>query len=69
MRRRPIESSSIRSVGYDKTEQILEIEWAGGGVYQYLGVPEFVHRALLRSDSPGTFVNSKVKPNYRFTEV
>jgi hypothetical protein len=69
MRRQPVESSSLVSVGYDAAEQTLEIEFAGGAVYRYFEVPDFVHRRLLGSSSPGRFVNAVVKPNYRFREV
>ncbi len=69
MRRRPVESSSLVSVGYDALSQVLEIEFTGGGLYHYFDVPEFVHRRLLGASSPGSFVNAVVKPNYRFKEV
>ena len=68
MRREPLASSSLRSAGYDATDSTLEIEYANGGVYRYHDVPELVHRQLLKADSPGTFVNSRIKPYYRFTE-
>lgn len=69
MRRRPVDSSSVVSVGYDAETQVLEIEFVNGGVYQYFDVPEFVHRRLLTASSPGAFVNSTIKPNYRFREI
>jgi len=62
-------SSSVVSVGYDADDQKLELEYVNGGVYQYFGVPDFVHRRLLTSNSPGAFVNAVVKPNYEFREV
>lgn len=68
MRREPLASSTLRSAGYDADEMTLEIEYSNGGVYRYFDVPELVHRQLLRSDSPGTFVNSRIKPYYKFEE-
>jgi KTSC domain len=62
VRRQSVDSSSIESVGYDA-------KYVNGGVYKYFGVPEFVHRRLLTSDSPGAFVNSVIKRNYEFREV
>ena len=64
-----MDSSSVVSVGYDADDQKLELEYVNGGVYQYFGVPDFVHRRLLTSNSPGAFVNAVVKPNYEFREV
>jgi hypothetical protein len=39
MDRTPVSSSNLSSVGYDPDEQILEIEFNGGRVYQYYDVP------------------------------
>ncbi len=69
MRRQPVQSSSLVSVGYDSGAETLEIEYSGGAVYQYFEVPDFVHRRLIGASSPGAFVNAVVKPNYRFREV
>ena len=35
-----IKSNDLKSVGYDESMQILEIEFHHGGVYQYFGVPK-----------------------------
>ena len=69
MRRHPIASSSLRTVGYDADTEILEIEYVNGGLYRYFAVPLLVHRQLLRSGTPGTFVNQRIKPFYSFKEV
>jgi len=39
MKRQPVESSNLASVGYDAARQILEIEFNHGGIYQYYDVP------------------------------
>lgn len=64
-----LESSSLRSAGYDPDTQVLETEYVNGGVYHYYDVPEFVFRQLLRAPSPGSFLNSRIKPHYSFREV
>ena len=48
MERTRIESSDMRSVGYDEIEQILEIEFHQGGIYQYFGVPKKIHDDLMK---------------------
>ena len=35
MQRTAVKSSMFKSVGYDPKEEILEVEFANGGVYQY----------------------------------
>jgi hypothetical protein len=64
-----VDSSSVRSVGYDARQRELELEYQGGRVYRYFDVPVEVYRGLLRADSIGSFVNDVVKPRYRFDRV
>ena len=64
-----MESSAIESVGYDPVSRTLEVEYAGGGVYRYLGVPPRAYELLLRADSRGAYVNRRIKPYYRCRRV
>lgn len=69
MQRLPVESSAVASVGYDAVRRTLEIEYAGGAVYRYRGVPQRTYALLLRADSIGAYVNRRVKPYYRCERV
>jgi hypothetical protein len=69
MIRQLVNSSAVRSVGYDRRSRILEVEFVSGEVYRYLGVERMVHGALLRSDSLGRFVNERIKPRYPSVHV
>jgi lysyl-tRNA synthetase class 2 len=64
-----VESTAVESVGYDARTRTLEVEYAGGGVYRYLGVPPRCYETLLRAESIGAFVNRRVKPYYRCLRV
>ena len=64
-----VESSAIVSVGYDAHSRTLEIEYEGGGVYRYVGVPQRAYELLLLADSHGAYVNRRIKPYYRCTRV
>ncbi|HEY6331539.1 MAG TPA: KTSC domain-containing protein [Blastocatellia bacterium] len=65
-----VTSSSIRSVGYDPVGQILEIEFGGGTVYQYSGVPAWVVKEFLEAESLGRYLNETIKKaNYPFARV
>ena len=59
----------MRSVGYESTSKILEIEFQSGEVYQYLEVPEMVHKGLLRAESKGQYFNSEIRDDYAFVRV
>ena len=69
MVRERVESSSVRSVGYGRDAGILEVEFASGGVYQYMDVPEAEYLALLAAPSKGKHVNGNVKTRYSFRRV
>jgi hypothetical protein len=64
MQRAGVTSSSVRWVGYDLDEHVLEIGFVSGGVYRYPGVPPEDALALLEADSIGGHLNRVVKPRY-----
>jgi len=59
----------MRSVGYESKSQILEIEFQSGEVYQYLDVPEMVHKKLLRAESKGQYFNGEIREEYAFVRL
>jgi hypothetical protein len=69
MQRAPVQSSNIASVGYDEEQRILEIVFHGGRVYHYLEVPPERVLSLLRAESKGRFLNSEIKPHFRYRAV
>ena len=69
MRRRFVESSSVRTVGYDLRTRTLELEYLSGDVYQYFDVPQPVYAGLMAAPSVGNYVNLRIKPHYEVAEV
>lgn len=69
MERQPVESSSLRSVGYDAGRQELEIEFHDGTIYLYGNVPEPVYAALLRAESKGGYFNAEIREQYVYHKV
>jgi KTSC domain len=69
VRREPVVSTNLRSVGYDEDPQTLEVEFANGEVYEYQSVPEAVHRSLMQAPSKGTYFNRYIKERYVFRRV
>lgn len=67
MQRTLVQSSSLRSVGYESG--VLEIRFLSGGVYRYFGVPEPVYRALMAASSKGTYFLEHIRGAYRYTRV
>ncbi len=66
MIRQPVESSSLRTVGYDKEAKVLEIEFAKGRVYRYFDVPESVYLGLISADSKGTYFQKNIRGRFRY---
>ncbi len=64
-----VKSRILRSVGYDDSTKILEIEFSSGYVYQYSGVPPKVYADLMRSDEIGKFFSEKVRPKFQTKQV
>lgn len=69
MQRQHVDSSNLRSVGYDAEQQILEIEFKSGSVYQYYDVPATVYTALISASSKGQYHSQWIKDSYRYRQV
>jgi hypothetical protein len=70
MKRQPVHSSAIRSVGYDTGKQVLEVEFVETGhVYRYTGVPPRVYKALMKAASIGKYYNQYVKDRFSYEMV
>jgi hypothetical protein len=67
--RLPVKSRILRSVGYDDSKKILEIEFSSGFVYQYSGVPQKVYADLMHSDEIGKYFSEKIRPKFQTKQV
>ncbi len=61
MEREKVSSSNLASVGYDESDNTLEVEFLNGTIYQYYEVPKSVFDGLMNAASHGTFLNLYVK--------
>jgi hypothetical protein len=64
MERKRVSASNIRSVGYDAASQTLEVEFASGSIVQYSRVSPEVHRRLMNSPSPGSYLKDNIEEEY-----
>ncbi len=65
----PINSSIAEAIGYDEEEQILQIEFNNGSVYQYYDVESETWEYFQKSPSKGLFYNSEIKGYYESDRV
>lgn len=64
MERKRINASTIRSVGYDAGQQLLEVEFSNGSIVQYKGISPEVHRRFMNAPSPGSFFQDQIEENF-----
>lgn len=67
MLRTNVVSTNIASVGYE--DNILEVEFLNGHIYQYVGVPEYVYIRLATFPHPGSYFAQNVKPFYKGIQI
>jgi hypothetical protein len=64
MDRKKVSSSSIRAVGYDERNRLLEVEFNDGRVNQYSGVSAEVHRRLISAPSIVSYFRDNVEESF-----
>jgi non-canonical purine NTP pyrophosphatase (RdgB/HAM1 family) len=69
MQRLPVESSDVVSIGYDPTEQALEIEFQGNRIYRYFEVPQSTYDHFMKADSFGGYFNAHINTYYRYRRI
>ncbi len=69
MKRTPVESSMMRSVGYDPLMSILEIEFTSNHVYQYGEISEETYRELLAADLMGQYFHAYILDQYPYIKL
>ena len=62
-------SSVIASFHYNAAQHALDVVFNSGNVYRYIDVPEDVYVAMKNAFSKGTFLNTQIKPKYRYRKI
>ncbi len=61
-----VESTTLAMVGYDKSNGLLQLGFRSGAVYEYGGVPEAVHEALMEAPSKGGYFNRFIRGRFPY---
>ena len=69
IRRVPVESTALATVGYSKRLRALEIEFRNGAIYRYLDVAPDVYEALLQARSKARFYDENIRHKFRSLHV
>jgi hypothetical protein len=62
MKRKEVESSNIKSIGWEN--HILEVEFHSGSIYQYAPVGETIFQTFLEAESKGKYFQQYVKGQF-----
>ncbi len=71
---KPVNSSNIKSVGYDPTAKRLSIEFHNSGTYHFEDFPPEMHEALMAAasyptQSVGKHFNANIKGKFKHTKL
>jgi hypothetical protein len=57
-------STDIKSIGYDESSRLLEIEFLDSSIHQYQNVPKIAHLALMTAQAKGLHYLTEIKNVY-----
>ena len=69
IKRTPVESSALATVGYSKKLRALEIEFRNGAIYRYFDVAPDIYEALMNAGSKARFYDQNIRHKYRSLHV
>lgn len=64
-----VASTTLSTIAYDGSLNLLQLEFRSQAVYHYFGVPVAVHEALLGAPSKGSYFNHAIRDRYPFVRV
>ena len=67
--RTAVESSNIISIGHDPRLGFLDVEFKGGAVYRYNGVPDAIVAGFMAADSKGKYLAKEIKGKNAYFKV
>jgi hypothetical protein len=69
MERKRLNSSKLRSAGYDERAQTLEIEFTNGQLLQFLRVSHETFRRLMSAPNPAAYYEDNIAEDYTSRRV
>ena len=64
-----VKSSNITGIDYNTTTQTLVVLFKNDSLYHYEDVPRLIYDELLKSESIGSTLASKVKGKFNYKKV
>lgn len=60
---KPVKSSNIEAVGYDKASNTMAVQFKGGQLYHLNPIPIKTYQSFIASESLGKYYNECFKAN------
>lgn len=64
-----VSSSNLHSIGYDKQNKLVYVQFHNSSLYVYQGVPESEFENLLRASSCGRYLHQKFINVYPYKRI
>jgi KTSC domain-containing protein len=64
-----VESSTLATIAYDRTRELLQLKFNSCARCQYFGVPATVHEALLCAPSKGSYFNQAIRGKFPYSRI
>jgi len=64
-----VESSTLATIAYDSTRELLQLEFNSHAFYQYFGVPATVHAGLMCAPSKGSYFNQNIRGKFPYRRI
>jgi hypothetical protein len=61
IKRIPVRSSNIASIGYDARSEVLEVAFHSGSIYRYFDIPEYLYDGIMSAPSHGKYLDIHIK--------
>jgi len=68
-RRVPLESTTLAWASYLPDQNLLQLGFHTGAIYDYFDVPSEIYRALLASESKGRYFNQHIRNVFQTQQV
>lgn len=60
-----VKSEAVHTIGYDRSQSKLVIQFVSGHKYKFTGVGKDMFTQLRRTESVGTFMHDKILGKYK----
>jgi hypothetical protein len=69
MPRVDLQSTLLNAATYQDQNAFLDLEFQGGAIYRYIGVPVQLYQGFLQSESKGRYFNQHIRSRFPYTKL